>query len=154
MKFTTPCFVRVKDMEERKKLIEWLKDIGRIERFYIEDDGTPVYGDIIVVNKGISFIEVNDYWLYAATESEYPNKCIDCGTNMPLFKALAAMNDENGNEQWFIDENEWAKKRELSGGEVQWLYIGYLPLNTKPNFSSMRKAIAEEIIQHFKNQKS
>lgn len=28
MNFTTPCFVRVDDPEEREKLIEWLENIS------------------------------------------------------------------------------------------------------------------------------
>ncbi len=70
---------------------------------------------------------------------------IDCGTNIDLFKALAAMNDSNDREQWFVG-------------------IGGLPLgkifrvslkskfDEVDEFGSMwRKATAEEIIEHFKN---
>lgn len=43
MTFTTPCFVRVEDAAERKKLIEWCNDvIGRSG----EKDCT--YGDVVL----------------------------------------------------------------------------------------------------------
>ena len=65
-------------------------------------------------------------------------KAIDCGENIELFKALAAMNDENDLEQWFVSNkgSEWAIcKKTLN------VYSGVL----------CRKATAEEIVEYFKN---
>ena len=78
MTFTTPCFVRVEDASEREKLIEWLKRIGN--DIYSTHDG--------FVNSNI--FSSNPFY---------------CGSNIELFKSLAAMNNENDIEQWFIDKN-------------------------------------------------
>ena len=86
-KFTTPCFVRVEDAEERGKLSEWLKGLGYI---LFKCDGPVIYC-------------IDDYFQAVATSHpSYPNKLgIGCGYNIELFKALAAMNSENDREQWF-----------------------------------------------------
>ena len=41
---------------------------------------------------------------FKAENAESRNPSYDCGENVELFKALAAMNDENDREQWFIAE--------------------------------------------------
>lgn len=66
-------------------------------------------------------------------------RAIDCGTDIELFKALAAMNDENDNEQYFVTE--------LAGSS----YCVHKNRNTNLDYSLVcRKATAEEIIGHFK----
>ena len=75
----------------------------------------------------------------------YP--AIDCGENIELFKALAAMNDENDREQWFIAEEAKA-----------WVNQGlYAPIGSFEKCLlehrvgiPARKATVEEIIEHFK----
>lgn len=75
----------------------------------------------------------------------YP--AIDCGENVELFKALAAMNDENDREQWFIAEEAKA-----------WVNQGlYAPIGSFEKCLlehrvgiPARKATVEEIIEHFK----
>lgn len=72
---------------------------------------------------------------------------IDCGENIELFKALAAMNDENDREQWFIAEEAKA-----------WVNQGlYAPIGSFEKCLlehrvgiPARKATVEEIIEHFK----
>mgnify|MGYP001116404397 FL=1 len=83
-KFTTPCFVRVEDAEERGKLAEWLKGLGYI---LFKCDGPVIYC-------------IDDYFQAVATSHpSYQNKKgIGCGYNIELFKALAAMNSENDRE--------------------------------------------------------
>lgn len=76
MAFLTPCFVRVEDAAEREKLIEWLLYIGH---------KSVIANDFEVTTIGDGHIE--------------------CGTSVELFKALAAMNDENDREQWFVGDN-------------------------------------------------
>ena len=94
MKFTTPCFVRVEDMEKRKELIAWLNQLGyniydwywgrciRIIRCWNTPKG---------VNKAVGY-----------PCKQVRKTDIDCGENIELFKALAAMNDENDMQQLFI----------------------------------------------------
>ena len=64
---------------------------------------------------------------------------IDCGENIELLKALAAMNDENYTEQYFVTE--------LAGSS----YCVHKNRNTNLDYSLVcRKATVEEIIEHFK----
>lgn len=72
------------------------------------------------------------------------NGYIDCGTNIPLFKALAAMNEENDREQWFI---EWRTPH------AQMIKCSHE--KAKDCFGERwhlvwEKATAAEIIEHFK----
>ena len=77
------------------------------------------------------------------TQSEMVSKgYIDCGDNIELFKALAAMNDENDREQWFTDGYHFELCPTNKADMVAW----HMMYRTKP-----RKATAEEIVQYFKN---
>ena len=150
MKFTTPCFVRVEDAEKRKELTEWLKGIGyyvcpcclfdgwntlhcnRIERLKTsyEVHGIPDYDRDTGYNIG---------WFKVDNTNE-DNPSSDCGENVELFKALAAMNDENDNEQYFVTE--------LAGSS----YCVHKNRNTNLEYSlTCRKATVEEIVEYFKN---
>lgn len=74
------------------------------------------------------------------TQSEMVSKgYIDCGENTELFKALAAMNDENDREQWFVEEGRMFKctSDKINGYSYHWM--------------TTRKATAEEIVEYFKN---
>lgn len=112
MAFLTPCFVRVEDAAERKKLIEWLEEIG--QEFCIECT------ELVFSNK-------------------YSGLPFNCGTNVDLFRALAAMNDENDREQWFVEEGRMFKcnSKKLNNYSYHALYT--------------HKATAEEIVEYFKN---
>lgn len=132
MTFTTPCFVRVENPEKRKELIEWLNNIGRRPTSYSESDRSPWF---IAYATG-RFCQTNGFHIHP--EMAQKNGYINCGKNIELFKALAAMNDENDLEQWFVSNkgSEWAIcKKTLN------VYSGVL----------CRKATAEEIVEYFKN---
>lgn len=128
MAFLTPCFVRVEDPEEREKLIEWLEGIG-----YIFNDcfigarecAVSKYLKNFYVISGDPHISRMCKALDA--KPEYGNY-IDAGTNVDLFRSLAAMNDENDREQWFVEDEMW------------YIQTG-IPA---------RKATAEEIVEYFK----
>lgn len=79
MKFNIPCFVRIKDSDERKEIAEWLKQFDYIT-------SCRAYEEIIFVHN--IDIPLRDY--------------IDCNTDIGLFKALEAMNDKNDYEQYFV----------------------------------------------------
>lgn len=122
MAFLTPCFVRVEDAAERNKLIEWLKGIGYTHLPFISESdkiSTDANGMI---------------WLTDANRGG----AYDCGTNVELFRALAAMNDENDREQWFVEEGRMFKcnSKKLNNYSYHALFT--------------RKATAEEIIEYFK----
>lgn len=70
---------------------------------------------------------------------------IDCGENIELFKALAAMNDENDYMQWYVNEitDRWSLCIGMDHVEDD-------PIISKWEGLARHKATAEEIIKHFK----
>ena len=66
------------------------------------------------------------------------NPSYDCGENVELFKALAAMNDENDIEQIFISERGLYIRCLRNNANIDWL-------------GKLRKATFEEIVEYFKN---
>lgn len=130
MAFTTPCFVRVEDAAERKKLIEWLKGIG----YNITG---RLHGDYVIAAEGKIYVAV----IVCASKP-----FIDAGTNVELFKALAAMNDENDREQWFVVDDGFEEEMVCSKSEVDYDYI--------LSCYDHRKATTEEIISYFKNKEN
>lgn len=135
MKFTTPCFVRVEDAEKRKELAVWLSSIGR----YVSPAVTSsdYHKDWVIVTEPYD-PDLDGYVGIWAKTPKSP-AFIDCGENIELFKALAAMNDENYNEQYFVTE--------LAGSS----YCVHKNRNTNPAYSlTCRKATVAEIIEYFK----
>lgn len=135
MKFTTPCFVRVEDAEKRKELAVWLSSIGR----YVSPAVTSsdYHKDWVIVTEPYD-PDLDGYVGIWAKTPKSP-AFIDCGENIELFKALAAMNDENYNEQYFVTE--------LAGSS----YCVHKNRNTNLAYSlTCRKATVAEIIEHFK----
>ena len=135
MKFTTPCFVRVEDAEKRKELAVWLSSIGR----YVSPAVTSsVYHKYWVIVTEPYDPDLDGYVGIWAKTPKSP-AFIDCGENIELFKALAAMNDENYNEQYFVTE--------LAGSS----YCVHKNRNTNLAYSlTCRKATVAEIIEYFK----
>ena len=130
MAFTTPCFVRVEDAAERKKLIEWLKGIG----YNITG---RLHGDYIIAAGGKIYVAV----IVCASKP-----FIDAGTNVEFFRALSAMNDENDKEQWFTDGagNFVHNNADKEINDVL-SFAFYLRYGEYPH-----KATAEEIVEYFK----
>lgn len=130
MKFTTPCFVRVEDAKKRTDLFKWLFDRGYAGRYQIN-----MANSIIVVGLEDGCVDVAHC---NTSDGLAAYGLIDCGENIELFKALAAMNDENDNEQYFVTE--------LAGSS----YCVHKNRNTNLDYSLVcRKATVEEIIEHF-----
>lgn len=136
MKFKTPCFVRIKNAGKRKELIVWLENIGydcstahTDEVHYGKTE--PVF---IVVNGGHCRIQHNRPMLI----EEH-----DCGIDIELFKALAAMNNDNDREQWFVNGLGFWRK---ASGDTS---IG-CTLDEHGIKHFFRKASAKKIIEHFK----
>lgn len=135
MKFTTPCFARVEDAEKRKELAVWLSSIGR----YVSPAVTSsdYHKDWVIVTEPYD-PDLDGYVGIWAKTPKSP-AFIDCGENIELFKALAAMNDENYNEQYFVTE--------LAGSS----YCVHKNRNTNLAYSlTCRKATVAEIIEYFK----
>ena len=135
MKFTTPCFVRVEDAEKRKELAVWLSSIGR----YVSPAVTSSddHKDWVIVTEPYD-PDLDGYVGIWAKTPKSP-AFIDCGEDIEPFKALAAMNDENYNEQYFVTE--------LAGSS----YCVHKNRNTNLAYSlTCRKATVAEIIEYFK----
>ena len=155
MAFIQPCFIRKTSPELRKKLEELgyepchqmtihpdvHKNIAVCNffgsRYYgVSDDETTRTGDIAdaIKNRGM----------------------IDCGTNEDLFFALAALQDDTNENQWFIAQDTmWD---ENYNGEItvyyeenEWLMWGYYSF-MGDMLHHFRKASVEEIIAHFNKQ--
>ena len=152
MTFTTPCFVRVENPEKRKELTEWLNNIGRRPTSYSESDRSPWF---IAYATG-RFCQANGFHIHP--EMAQKNGYINCGKNIELFKALAAMNDENDREQWFTNGVNWGIFRSIPPpkGYEHWGDTEGMEFFCLPNsldIENYRKATAEEIVEYFKNNK-
>ena len=144
MTFTTPYFVRVENPEKRKELIEWLEGIGY--KFLMRG-----------LESNVLYVDVTSGCLLCAfespvTQSEMVSKgYIDCGDNIELFKALAAMNEWNDRKQWYA-YTEYPTNEGKNG-------VRKFVFNEPARFDSFvdvpsgyyRKATAEEIVEYFKN---
>lgn len=133
MKFTTPCFVCIEDAGERKELRQWLSDIG-----YKNCAGCETH--VVAYSNGTAL------WMemQGRTNEVFAKEFHNCGTNTPLFRALAAMNDDNDREQWFIVKDACHRSRMfIYGGEDDTL------TNGRAGYFA-RKATAQEIVEHFK----
>lgn len=148
MKFTTPCFVRVEDVEKRKKLVEWLE--GQIGyRYCVGCFNARSAIDSPLIPYVLVSTRAETGWVECFAQR--PDEGIDCSTNIDLFKALAAMNDENAYMQYFVYRNKGYLSKILGGWwlctEQRWIDWA------KPRYSNLkvfaRKATSEEIIEHF-----
>lgn len=129
MTFTTPCFVRVENPEKRKELTEWLRNLGR------KVMAAPNMHLVAQNGEGVCLWMELEYH----TDKVFAKEFIDCGANIELFKALAAMNNENDREQWFVEEGRIFKctSNKINNYSYHWM--------------TTRKATVEEIVEYFKN---
>lgn len=149
MTFTTPCFVRVENPEKRKELIEWLERIGyHVCSCCLFDGWNTLHCrgidrlKIAYEVHGIcDYDEETRYSIdqFKAENADSKHPAVDCGENIELFKALAAMNYENYREQWFVEEGRMLK---CTSDKIN---------NYPYNWPNTRKATAEEIVEYFKN---
>lgn len=142
MKFTTPCFVRVEDAEKRDELLVWLQDIG----YDIYQSARSLNYPILCCN----MIDDEPGNVYGEYAEELTGLCgifaYDCGENIELFKVLAAMNDENDLNQWYVcDVPYWCDLR-----QGDWVIKRDTMDHTTFFPSVFHKATVEEIIEHFK----
>lgn len=139
MEFNVPCFVTVKDFKERNELVEWCRNIGYE---FIQPPIEEELGDKVVCES--SYVGVaHDAETFASA------KYVDCGDNVNLFRALAAINDENNLQQWFVIRKHI---KNLYGTIVYRKGELYLNQNYKtvsPVY--FRKATVEEIVKYYGN---
>lgn len=155
MAFTTPCFVRVEDAAERKKLIRWLKEIGHnVCDCCLFDGWNTIHCNPLLHDSTFDVHGVPDYDAESGYNIElfkHENSLKDCpsydaGTNVDLFRAIAAMNDENDREQWFVVDDGFEEEMVCSKSEVDYDYI--------LSCYDHRKATAEEIVEYFKKREN
>lgn len=127
--FTTPCYVRIEDKDKRKEVCEQLHPVG----YKIKVDYTEDINPIVVASKlGI---------LYDASQFEYVPGFIDCETNIPMFLALAAMNDSDDKDQLCI---------RIDTKELYLCKVKKFKCAKNIPGGFYRKATVPEIIEHFK----
>ena len=157
MIFTIPCFVRVEDTVKRKNLMEWLTTIG----YTIGNLSWAEYGLFIRCYESEGGFAV-------AIASLSIGAGIDCGENIEMFKALAAMNSDNDWEQWFVADcimkfdvlkglvKTESGKRIIYPGKWFKVLVPHI-WNVRAKWMSLyrpkflfHKATKDEIIEHFK----
>lgn len=131
--------VLVENERQQIELGNWMINIGR--RVLFRKDG-PCFL-VAEANQGQA------QWINLEgqqTREVFARDFIDCGTNIELFKALAAMNDENDYMQWFVigkgDVRDWFAR------------CDYHSIKNHPDYTTFvlmgySKATAKEIIEHF-----
>lgn len=156
MKFTTPCFVRVEDAEKRKELAGWLGRIGyRVCRCCLFEGWNTLHcgaveriGTVYEAHGIPDHDEETGYSIgwFKGEDAEGVDPSYDCGENIELFKALAAMNDENDLNQWYVcDVPYWCDLR-----QGDWVIKRDTMDRTTFFPSVFHKATVEELIEHFK----
>ena len=141
MGFIKPCFIRKNTPELRKKLDELGYGANTYECFWDDENR---YIITTIGSNGFAFYTLCIKNCCILENKEY----IDCGDNEELFLAIAALRDDKPDYQWFLwehndgeyhpEENDsW---RQYIPGEhwEEWWWF------------EVRKATAEEIVEHFK----
>lgn len=96
MRFNTPCFVRVENVMEREELLQWLESIGYIRIHNGPGECNIPISECPYITAGNMSVASTKFGVCCYHYSKYSMRYdIDCGANVGLFKALAAMNDEN-----------------------------------------------------------
>lgn len=129
MSFTTPILFTPKNEVQRREFVKWIDMLG-YRLFQSVKNG---WGETLRTNVDMAICSV-----HTEVSSMFKLR-IDCGSNLELAKALAALRDDYDYMQWFI--SEWDK---------EW----YLYNNDNSTFidsqSDMRKATPRELIERFK----
>lgn len=152
MKFRTSCFVRVEDTEKRKKLVEWLE--GRMGYRYCvgcynarSAIDSPLIPYVLVSTRAeTGFVECF---------VRRPDEGIDCGNNIRLFKALAAMTDDRDDvNQWYVFAADYYFGEEdvyyHRGHVISGIDMIYVFEDWRSALYYCRKATADEIVEYFK----
>lgn len=134
MKVKEPCFVHVNDETKFNDLVERVRQLDVM--YWCDRES----GIICVCNDRLS--AMNGFRVG-----------FDCGENIELFKALAAMNDEDWHNQYVVDNvGNWGLCEIIpDAGHLVCRCVTMLCLTF--NIDNYRKATAEEIIEHFKNER-
>lgn len=165
MKFTTPCFVRVEDVDKRKELTEWLKGIGYHVCSCCLFDGCNTLHCRGIDRLKIAYevhgiCDYDEETRYSIDQFKAENvakghPAIDCGENIELFKALAAMTDDRDDvNQWYVFAADYYFGEEdvyyHRGHVISGIDMIYVFEDWRNALYYCRKATVDEIIKHFK----
>lgn len=142
--FTASCFIRKNTPELINKLI----DLGYVKALFDEEyTKSDAYG--LIVDQGdIAPLE------HPLQEDElmFTYNFIDCGENIGLFLALAALRDDSDYMQWFIYNSMDCIIEKLR--TIDWFICDENRIEDfacyDSSYLNCHKATVEEIIEHFK----
>lgn len=143
--FTTPCYIRIDDAQQRKEICEKLIKSGYVainmaesidSNYLFAFDGwiSRLYGRGLRGEQGKRELEYASF--------------IDCGTNIPLFLDLAAMRSDTDKGQLFICHKALSECQYMVG-EMSRCHDDEQSLFINPG-QYLRRATAQEIINHHK----
>ena len=145
--FTTPCFVKIDDAHERAEIIKWLTGIG----YTFNACYNNAYEVAISPNSITRVIKVErraeSNFIDAVESSDIG---IDCGTNIDLFKALAALRDDSDYMQWFVrdEPHDLFGKWIICEGD-NWESDFYSWADNSYSLNMYHKATSDELVEYF-----
>lgn len=100
MKFIVPCFVTIKTLNDKIRIVEFLERIG----YNFSNKDT-------ILNTNYDRIICYNDTVYGC---DYPSGCLqesfDCKTDIDLFLAVAPLSKEQDYMQWFVtNKDEWVR---------------------------------------------
>lgn len=100
MKFTVPCFVTVKTLNDKIRIVEFLERIG----YNFSNKDT-------ILNTNYDHIICYNNMVYGC---DYPSGClqesVNCDSDIDLFLAIAPLSEEQDYMQWFVtNKDEWVR---------------------------------------------
>lgn len=135
--FTQSCFIR----NANKNLIHFISTLGY----------TPMYKTYRLNKEGSNLVLEGVTWHF--TDSDNHPGCIDCGTNEELFLALAALQDDTDEGQWFVyPESDYWFKCDVSDIEAERNDPSTKMSCQSAWFYKSHKATPEELIKHFNHE--
>lgn len=149
MSFTTPCFIR----KNTKSLREKLEELGYNLCVCTKKTGSN-YWLLTYTNGEVHVIDPSDQHDFIVKVMDGSSWDIDCGKNVSLFLALAAMRDDTDENQYFVHDEEirWINQDTyIHKGRLFKSLVDKHPSPDPDNtISKFHRATADEIIAHFK----
>lgn len=133
--FTQQCFVYIKDVEKQKEVRQQLEDIG--------------YKNVAACNYHVvAYTNGTALWMEMAgnTSERFAGEFYDCGDNVPLFLALAALTDEYFVADKVVLYMEGSKGIVHIANKGEFKKCEEIPLIC---CSAFHKATPTELIEHF-----
>lgn len=140
MGFITPCFIRKNTPELRKKL-EYLGYSHGKPEYYADDDDNKY--DFIMCHNGRFFLLSQENHVIRNGHPLKKHGSINCGTNEPLFLAIAALRDDIDKNQWFTDGDKWIQCPEIKFS-TYWAYN-----DIEVDIDNIHKATVKELQELF-----